>query len=204
MFLLPSRGRPASVLRFFTAWKETKASTEGVLWIDEDEIDIYAEACGALPPKWVVISAPRASSLGSMINIFFAVFPDEPWYGLIADDLLPSTPHWDTRLIEAAGSDGLAYGDDGITSEHGTHPVVGGDLVRRLGWLALPGCTRTYIDNALSEVARRAGKLHYLPHVKTEHLHFSNGKSEWDEQYRKPDVAADREIYHKWLSTLSA
>lgn len=203
MWLLASRGRPSSVVRFFSAWDGTKADSEGVLWIDSDEIDEYTAVCGKLPPKWSVISSPHnGGDLGDICNRFFKMFPDEPWYGLLADDLLPQTPYWDRMLIEAAGTDGLAYGDDGVHgARHATHPCVGGDRIRELGWIALPGCKRIYIDNVLFEDAVKRNMAHYLPHVITEHLHFSNGKSPMDETYRKTHNAQDREIYEAWLSS---
>ncbi len=202
MWFLPSRGRPSSVIRFFRAWQETEADSEGVLWIDDDEIDEYAAVIGALPEKWVVISAPHTDSLGDIINRFFEMFPQEPWYGLIADDLLPRTPHWDRRMIDAAGKDGLSYGDDGINgARHSSHPCVGGDRVREIGWLSLPGLKRIYIDNALMEDAKKRGKITYLPDVHTEHLHFSNGKSPMDETYRKTHNQQDKEIFEAWLKS---
>lgn len=204
MWLLPSRERPDSVARFFKAFEETGATTPGVLWLDEDDdYDKYIALLGKIPANWQVIRRPRPESLGALCNEFFALFPNEPWYGLIADDMVPRTRGWDKQLIEAAGSDGLSYGDDCINGKaKATHPVIGGDLVRELGWIALPGLTRIYIDDALMESARRRSKLHYLPAVITEHLHFSTGKSPNDAVYAKPRAGEDKEIFDAWRKAL--
>lgn len=206
MWFFPSRGRPFSVNRFFQAWKDTQADSEGVLWLDDDDYEKHKEIYEKieLPVGWKLVVAPNYNKgTGHISNLFFEMFPQEPWYGFMCDDVVPETLHWDRKLIEAAGEDGLSYGDDGINPEHASHPCVGGALIRSLGWLALPGLDRIYIDNALLEVAKRRGKVAYLPEVKTKHLHFSTGKSPFDETYRKTKNQQDKEIFDAWLKTLS-
>lgn len=201
MWLLPSRSRPLSLKRFFTHYALTEADSEGVVWLDMDDADKYDSV--PIPKKWTVVISPRLDGTGAITNEFFKMFPDEPWYGLLADDVLPKTYGWDKKLIEAAGSDGLAYGDDGIHGNgHSAHPCVGGDRIRELGWLALPGCKRIYIDNALFDDAVMRGAAIYLPDVIMEHLHFSNGKSPMDATYEKSYNASDRQVYETWRASL--
>lgn len=201
MWLLPSRQRPENLKRFFDAYHKTKADSPGVVWLDEDDADNYRSI--NVPNNWCVIIHKRLDGTGAITNKFFEMFPEETWYGLLGDDVIPRTEYWDKKLIEAAGDDGVAYGNDLLAGEKiATHPVVGGEMVRELGWLALPGCKRIYIDSALQEFAWRKGKLHYLPDVIIEHMHFSNGKSPMDETYRKTHNSEDKAIYDEWLKTL--
>lgn len=205
MHVLPSRQRPDALKRFFEGYIETEADSKGVVLLDIDDPKLHEYEIRNFPKDWIAIAGIRHDGLASMFNEAFHRFPNEPWYSYMTDDTIPRTKHWDKILIEKAGNDGVAYPDDGINGEKlAGIPVIGGDLVRDMGWLALPGLKRIYIDNAITEVARRAGKLHYCPEVLIEHMHFSNGKSAFDDTYAKPDSHLDKQRYEEWLSTLSA
>lgn len=134
--------------------------------------------------------------LAALYNEAFQACPDRPWYGVMADDVVPETPGWAEALIETAGNDGLAFGDDRINgSNHATHFVLGGGLVREMGWLALPGLSRLYIDTVWCDLAKTRGVFRYRQDVILRHHHFSNRLAVMDETYRKPDKAADKAIY---------
>lgn len=200
MWFLPSRGRPENVKRFFQAYEEMESSTPGVLWLDEDDANNYSDV--EIPDGWDKLVMPRYGGTGIMTNKFYELYPCEPWYGLLGDDVVPRTKNWDTKLVEAAGISGLSYANDLLRGEkHASHPVVGGLLARKLGWLALPGCDRTYIDDALMYAAKIEGKCYYLKDVILEHLHFSVGKSEFDGTYEKLHGDTDRKIYEAWVAS---
>lgn len=199
MWLLPSRGRPASMTRFFKAWKDTEASTKGIVCLDADDSHNYVGM--EVPDNWTVEVHPRSVSLGTNTNEYFWRYRNEPFYGLLSDDAVPVTKHWDTKLIEAAGRDGIACCWDGINNGTGlgSSPCIGGDFVRRQGWIIYPGLARIYGDNILYETAQKLGKLKYLPDVVVEHWHFSTGKSPMDETYKKADTnGSDLAIYESW------
>lgn len=201
MWLLPSRQRPESLKRFFDAYRETGADSPGVVWLDDDDYDKYMDI--NLPKGWFFIINEPMDGTGPITNAFLERYPNEPWYGLLGDDVIPRTQGWDKKLIAAAGSNGVAYGNDLINAErHAAHPVVGGDMVRSLGWLALPGCKRIYIDDALMEVAKRRGTLKYIPEVVLEHMHYTAGKSQFDDTYAKPGMEEDAAIYKTWLKSI--
>lgn len=198
MWILPSRGRPKNLIRFFEHWHLTKADTPGVVVLDRDdpELDGYREV--TIPSAWSLIVI-EPIGLGATFNYVFDNWPNNPWYGMLADDVIPRTKGWDRILVNAAGNDGVSYADDGINGERQvTHCVLGGDLVRSLGWICLPGLKRIYIDNVITEIGQDRRVLHYCGHVSLEHMHFSNNKSPMDHTYEKPDAASDRDIYEKW------
>jgi hypothetical protein len=197
MWICPSRERPHNIKRLFDAWKEL-GSTPGILWVDLDDKHFREYWDIELPRGWSRIAHERVS-LGAIFNRVFEICPDEPWYGLLGDDVLPRTKDFDLQLIKAAGSDGMAYANDLLKGEkHAAHPVIGGDLIRRLGWIAPPGMEKLYIDNVLMDVASVMNKAHYLPDVIMEHLHFSNGKAPNDATYRKPSAESDKAAYEAW------
>tara|TARA_R110000868_G_scaffold340880_1_gene601735 strand:+ start:12377 stop:14476 length:2100 start_codon:yes stop_codon:yes gene_type:complete len=198
MWILPSRGRPASLKRFFNAYHTTGANSCGVVCLDNDDTTLDEYLKIELPTHWWLdIAAPIG--LGVRCNAAFNKHPEEPWYGLISDDVVPRTGRWDQILIHSAGNYGMAYGSDGLVNEaQFTHGVLGGDLVRELGWIILPGLQRLYGDNVLTAIGKEKGIMRYCPYVLLEHLHFSNGKSPMDKTYEKPEASEDRRIYKAW------
>lgn len=129
----------------------------------------------------------------------FALYPDESRYTIMGDDEIPRTERWDSELSETAGPVGIAYPADLIW--HGkriTQPVVGGDLLRAIGWWTLPGLTHLYVDTVFEHLGRALGCARYRPDIIVEHLHFSVGKSPYDETYRRVDSGKDRECFETW------
>jgi len=112
-------------------------------------------------------------------------FRTEPWYGHINDDMVPRTYHWDQILIDTAGSDYIAYGDDMLQGKRMcTFPVIGGNLVRRFGRLMFDGLN---IDSAWMLLGYKYGLLRYRPDVRLEHMHYTVNKAPYDETYNVPD-----------------
>lgn len=193
MWILPSRGRPHSVLRLLKAYEETEASTPVWLRLDEDDSGYAINH-----PNWEVSAGPRVP-LSQIYNEAYQRKTD--WYGFIADDVVPLTKHWDRLLIAVAGRDGMSVPSGGHEPNGAPHFVLGGDLVRSMGWLCLPGLHRLYIDTVWQDIATKLGVLRRVPEVVLEHRHFSNGKALMDATYRKPNKASDRKIYEAWLKT---
>jgi len=194
VWLLPSRSRPQNIVRLVQV--EFRSPVMLALDFDDPMLGGYHDL--DLPKGWGTMTCGHGP-LSELYNCFFATYPSLDWYGFLADDVLPSAPDWDRKLIAAAGRDGLAFGDDGINGEkHAPHFVLGGDLVREFGWLALPGLDRIYIDTVWNDIARDRGVMRYLPDVKMPHLHFSNRRALMDVTYRKQNKARDRAIYEEW------
>lgn len=204
MIILPTRGRPGNLKRFFECYEDTDAVAPGIVCVDDDDPRLVDYFPVRLPDNWRMSINSRIG-LGPMINRAFQEHPSEAWYGAFSDDAVPVTKGWDAALIEAAGADGMSYCADGINDEkQAGNCVLGGDFVRSLGWIILPGLTRIYGDNVLTEIAQKRGVLHYLSDVRIEHWHFSNGRAPMDETYRKPEAGNDRRIYEQWKTSQSA
>ena len=196
MWVLPSRGRPRNINRLIVAYLETGATTHVWLRLDEDDPTLDAYKALILPSGWTLQTGPR-KPLSNIYNEAYGLLQTD-WYGFIADDVVPVTPYWDTLLIEAAGSDGMAVPAGGDTTGGCPHFVLGGDLVRSVGWLALPGLDRIYIDTVWRGIAEARNVLRMAPDVLLEHRHFSNGMALFDETYRKYNKVMDKEIYQRW------
>lgn len=197
MWIIPSRGRPHNITRLATAWLATGASTPALILVDDDDATREVYLGLEKPPQWSVRIGAR-KRLSDLYNGAFAAHPDCHWFGFLADDVVPETPRWDSILIEAAGRDGMAIPAGGDTTGGAPHFVLGGDLVRSVGWLALPGLDRLYIDTVWYQIAKARGVAHYRPAVMLRHHHFSNGLALMNATYRKKRKAADRAIYETW------
>lgn len=121
MIILPSRGRPTALQRFFD---QGKPQVVGTVILDAGDSQKYDKV--VYPDHWRVIILQR-QPICQIFNQIFEFFPDEPFYGLMGDDIVPETSGWDLKLKEAAGSKYIAWGDDGINQKP-THPFIGGDL----------------------------------------------------------------------------
>lgn len=161
-------------------------STPAVVRIDDDDFG-YAEI--DYPHNWTLSVGPRVP-LSQVYNEFFGGLD---WYGIFADDVVPETFGWDRLLIEAAGSDGVAYGTDDPA-----HFVIGGELAKSVGWLGLKGLQRSYIDTVWSDIATKRGVLRSLPDVRVPHYHFSNRGALMDQTYKKPAKDTDKALYQAW------
>jgi hypothetical protein len=204
IFALPSRGRPESMQRFIDAYRATKARATMFVWVDDDDPRIEDYRRLDYPPHWQVNYGPRfANACNGVVEEMFRLFPQASCYGLMSDDVVPRTSHWDLKLANAAGRDRLAYGDDGFQGRNlATHPVIGGDLVRAIGWIVLPCVKHSFVDTALHTIAQGTGRIVYVGEVKTEHLHPLAGKAPNDATYRfRESFTEDREAFSKWAET---
>lgn len=201
MFILPSRSRPHNIARLVIAWRATNATSPLVLRLDlnDPRLPEYLEI--KMPPHWFVrIGSPNF--VGPLTNEVFKEWPNSDWYGILGDDVVPLTYEWDRKLSEACGSNAIAYGNDTI---HGrnlcTHPVIGGELVREMGFITLPGLKGLYGDTVWMHIGQTRDCLKYLDNVILEHRHWSNGKAPMDASYASHTrYAEDQGVYERWRS----
>jgi hypothetical protein len=211
VIITPTRGRPDRFAGLVDAVRATCALDVQV-WagIDNDDPADYGQACGA---DLVVAFRGARRSLSGWTNHLarIAVESDNPprYLASLGDDHRPRTPHWDRKLaaaIEAMPGPGIAYGDDLLQrAQLPTAWMVSVEAVQAVGWMMLPTCEHMYVDNAVLELGRAAGRIAYRPDAVIEHLHPVAGKTAWDESYRETNhaarFAADREAFLAWKQT---
>lgn len=152
-----------------------------------------------MPNGWSALIGPRAGYV-ALLNRAFACFPNEPWYACWGDDVLCRPAGWDTYLAKSADSDRIAFGDDCINGERTCClPFIGGDLVRKVGWLAYPKLNHLYCDTVWHAIGQALGVLSYHPEIITEHCHWSTGKQPYDLTAQERNIAGDREAYAGFL-----
>ena len=183
MFILPSRGRPHNVERLAMHYRYTDATAMVCLYLDIDDPQLDAYDKIDLPKTWLrIIKCSRPENpVWHINNDHFTYWPNLKWYGHINDDMVPRTYHWDQVLIAEAGDDYIAYGDDLLQGRRMcTFPVIGGNLVRRVGKLMFDGMN---IDAAWMLLGYKHNLLKFRPDVILEHMHHTNGKAPFDSTY---------------------
>lgn len=201
MFVMPTRGRPHLINRFFSVFPP-QPETTGILAIDDDDARNYADI--KLPKGWDFRVSPR-TYFTAKVNDVVAAFPGKPFYGFVMDDTVPRTDKWDVLLAEKAGPWGIAWPDDCLPGKRPSAMVLGGELVRALGWFSCPTVKHFYTDNVWETMAADLGCAGRCEEIKIAHLHFSSGAAPFDETYRqRPNNAADKIAFENWLLTWPA
>jgi hypothetical protein len=211
--ITPSRGRPDRFAELVASVAATAAGDVQV-WVglDDDDPADYHDACNDPPGNVQVVAflGERRSLSGWTNHLAGEALAsiDPPRYlASLGDDHRPRTPGWDRTLIaaiEGLDGPGFAYGNDLFQGAAvPTAWVASAVAVRAVGWMMPPTCAHMFVDNAVLELGRAAGRIVYRPDVVIEHLHPVAGKAHWDDSYRAsnhPDrYAADKAAFEVWL-----
>lgn len=182
--LTPTRGRPQNALRLANAIRETAVDAKVWFLVDHDDPK-FAEYANVLQDEfWYQVNGPQR--FGPILNFYAPrAAAESPFVAFLGDDHLPSTPGWDTRLIESLGGrPGVAYGNDlhqGVKLP--TAVVMSSEIVNTLGYMVPRPLVHLYVDNFWKTLGESLGNLAYLDDVIIEHLHPDAGKASSDEVY---------------------
>lgn len=181
MHLLPSRGRPDGLQRFFD---EGKPEQPGIVGVESDQLDNYRRV--RMPSNWKLLDlgSERRGYVAS-VNALFEYVPDEPCYQMSSDDCVGRTPHWDTLLAEEASAGKIVWPNDTnhIWPGRCTFPAIPGEFCRIMGWFVHPKLWHMWCDKVWRDVQEILGPGGYRPDIVIEHFHYSLGKSEIDDTY---------------------
>ncbi len=199
MLILPTKRRPNNLIRFIHYYYLTKATIP--VWVIFDEADAFRYNHVKTPEHWKRLTVAKGTPLGGIFKKIFEKYPNEPFYGMVADDVVPETMEWDRLLLEACMPDKIAWGADGIQDVNlPVHPFIGGDLIRKLGWWSAPDLKHWFVDNVWKDLTVALGNGAYLPDVKMTHFHMVNGKAPNDRTYEdQPAHGVDRAVYIDFL-----
>jgi len=189
MYCIPSRSRPNRLAEFAASFgaDDLKLPVCVVLSADDPFVDRYFEK--KWPDTWGFIVSPNSpGSCGDALNFFFSSFPTEKYYGLLSDDILLDTPNTLRMLAEAAGDWGVTVADEG--HHHDSlycYTVMGGKLVRAIGWWAFPGLKHNCIDSVIDDIARTLRLNRYMPEVRFVAKHPAYGNAPGDDTYTRAE-----------------
>lgn len=202
--LVPSRGRPQRAAEMVASVKATAAGlAKVVVYVDDDD---------ATQPEYVlrlgqhVLTGPRLGYTRTL-NILAEMYWDhDTILGAFGDDVLFRSEGWDEVVERTLATPGLAYGNDLIHGEnHPSAVFMSSIIARHLGWLAMPGTSHQWADDAWKTLGQRTKTLRYMPDVVVEHMHPGVGKADWDDTYRSvfedARAKADFEGFETWKKT---
>lgn len=186
------------------AMQETGCVPECAVMVDGPAYDIE------WPSHWHIHQSSEHLEMQLALNSLFALYPDEPSYGVLTDTSRPQSKDWASKLEAAAGSSAISMCN---TTKHRMNPdtglrrittyVLGGKLARALGWVWFDKCVHLYGDNAIEDIGYALDIVHYLPEVVILALLRRDGEVQVDENHNrlwqgKPYPERDRQAYVAW------
>ncbi|MEP0872333.1 FkbM family methyltransferase [Trichocoleus desertorum AS-A10] len=217
--LCPTRGRPDKALRLVLSVLKTAHHPERV------EVLFYVDTDDSTKLDYVEQLKAHKTELNRLKQCFLMV--NEPigvskaWNALAtasqgdllvmaADDQIYNDAGWDTRLDQETAKfpDEIfcMWFNEGHWGEKlCTFPIVSRKWCLTLGYFITGIFECLYDDLWIMDIAKRVGRLHYIPDVLTEHLHWGYGKAEIDSTYEfkqvdsqgnlKPAVRRDMDLF---------
>lgn len=190
--LLPTRQRPEMLMRMYESAMDLAHSSkdiEMVAYIDDDD-NSYDSLLDNPPERSTFIVGPRKvisecwnecweSSAG---DIFFhcgddIVFRTQDWDKVVQDTF----KEYDDRIV-------FLYGDDGNgeseRNSFGTHGFIHRNWTDTVGYFVPPYFTSDFNDTFLNDVAKKIGRHRHID-ILTEHMHYSLGKMEMDQNTKE-------------------
>ncbi len=183
--LCPSRGRPDAARELLASFRATVTlpSTRLVFLLDDDD-----PTAGDYPEVRVI--APGDGTPTGPLNRA-ALASEAAVVGFIGDDSRFATKGWDAEVERAIREPGFAYGpDDTGPPIWPSTAFVTTDIVRAIGYFALPTLKRGFFDRQWISVARGAGVERAL----TAHFPHDNA----DHPVSKEVIRADEEAFRRW------
>lgn len=204
MIILPTRNRPDNLRRFIGAYSATGATLPVTVVLDADNVAPYELVLADAPASWNFAFINKFSRCYALaVNGVFESSPNEPFYALLADDVVPLTPGWDMKLRDACQPCCVAWGDDGIYGDRNgaSHPFISGDLVRAVGWLFPPYVRHASADKIWRTLSVELGIAQYRRDVLMPHLHWRQGRAEFDATYAlQPSANEDAASFSRYLA----
>lgn len=202
MWVFATRNRVNNCQRFIDAWIRTGATSRVYVRLDEDDPELSRTKNLPWPASFEIHVGPRAR-LGPSMQEMFHCYPNESWYGILADDVIPQTKLWDQLLIQAAGTNSISCANEvHEKSIRICHPCVGGDLVRLVGCFAIPTVQHFGTDTLWESIHHCCDLNNRLHNVILEHAHFNFGQSEFDKTYQESQAIRrnDKMAYKAWMN----
>jgi glycosyltransferase involved in cell wall biosynthesis len=202
-WICPTYNRPESIKRVLTQIKKLGVNSRIIVFVQGRDM---AQEYYVVLKDFPFVEAhylPINMGLCGALNHAFELYPDEEWYGLFTDDECIYTEGWDEKLIAAAGNCKISYGTDKDSNNGRIHTfnVIGGDLMRAVGYWAPRGLWHWYFDDVWEKLAEACDLRRPVLDVITEHKHYLYGKAPKDKTYMVGESRAqeDKRIFCIWL-----
>ena len=187
--LAPSRNRAGKLKKFIQSvfdLSEFKNRVEILVYIDLDDpgISDYRSLETSLPCNVTFIYGEPVKVSKSWNILAEQCTGDVLIMG--SDDVVYCTHGWDTllekELAHYADDIYCAWMEDNINgAKHCAFPIVSRRWYETLGYFTPEALHIGYVDTWIFDIAQRAGRCHFMPHIVAKHLHFSRKKSRYSD-----------------------
>ncbi|MCD8489641.1 MAG: FkbM family methyltransferase [Desertifilum sp.] len=200
--LSPTRGRPQQALRLALSVLKTASQPKRVeilFYIDDDDTtqEDYKETFSNHYAQLSQLGR-YALVIGQPIGISrawneLARLSKGDLLIMAADDQTYNDEGWDKRLDEEVAKYPdeifcMWFNDGHLGEKLCTFPIVSRKWCTTLGYF-VTGFFECFCDDVwIMDIAKRVGRLHYIPDVLTEHLNWRYGKAEIDATYERRQV----------------
>lgn len=219
LVLCPSRGRADKIHKMINSFEETidKEHTDLHVLLDDNDSDIDKYKNNV--PSWVkleIFEKKEISSFSAVLNKSLKQNNDYDFYCVTADDIIFLTKGWDKMFCNKGKfttgiDDNIAMKYNGkkfsqpnvIVNGFPTVCGMDGDIIRALGWIALPTLNHGAIDFVWYWLAKRLGILKIEDSIHwVQHSPFYGNDRE-DETFKisnsKSNKIHDGEVFRRWL-----
>jgi len=190
--VLPTRRRPDKVREMLQSIEDTthhKDRVEVCFYFDEDDTNTLDQCKSYFNEFTFTIKhmvGPRIT-MSDTWNKAYEKLATNSLIMLCADDFRFRTKYWDDIVYDAFSKYqdkiALVYGNDMIWTDGrlATHGFVHRKWVEVSGMWLPPYFVSDYCDTWIDNVARMINRIHFIPSMVIEHLHYTVGKSQIDE-----------------------
>lgn len=195
MWLLTSLGRPDRIRKVVDSYDWNSQPVMLVLYDGDARLAEYLSQ--SWPDSWKIETVPMRGN-GPTYNEMLRRYPNERFYGFLADDAILDVQGMLPELETAAGDWNIAYANDKHWGDKlPTMPCLGGKLVRAVGYLAPKYLSHWAIDTAWGEIGKRLGNLQYR-----EHLTYTHNNPVWGTAADDATYQAARASSFEWQQLL--
>lgn len=206
VWYLPTRRRFDKLTKFLQSAEETCRTTYIVLLVQEEELQELRAEYDAICARFskIAVKATKSEGMAAKIQEAYAECPVKAsWIGILADDLIARTVHWDVILLSQLNGYNFVSADDGWQAPRrigGGGIALSGDLVRAIGYIVPDGIKHLYWDDFLETLGRDMGIWQFCPDVLMEHKHASLEVKPIDANTAilNSFLAADEKAYRIW------
>ena len=206
IWLLPSRRRIGNLHTFFEACRTAGICTKGIVLVMESELlelkNEYDEL--VLPEGWTIRGLPGCDTQGDKVRAVWDEVKDLDWVGLIGDDNIPVSPHWDEHMVGGLQGWNFVSCNDSWQAPRRVANcwVMSGELLRTVGYIFPPGLNHLYVDDIWETIGRATQNWNCRMDILVKHNNHIMNKTE-DETHKKAysdtNWAHDSAIYEEWV-----
>lgn len=186
--IIPTRERAHKISALHEAWfsfLDPTCKTDCIIVLDDDDEHTYPRLDG-----FIYKVVPTSGIRGATAPLNLAaldVCREYEYTGFFGDDHFPRTMKWNLTMYNVLDHNApyaMAYANDLNQKENlPTSVVMDSRYIQKLGWMGHPTFPHIYIDDVWKFIGNYIGNLTYMGDIIIEHLHYSIGKSAYDNMY---------------------